>query len=259
MKNELFEKINISIQAPEELVEKTRNRMNNQKQLRPFYFRSVALCILLTCLVTGTVIIANHTLINEPVIERITADYRIDVYNPRAVVGDVDYVFVGYVNEIKDTEYKFQLNNPYTNYSVTILENIKGNLVKNEPITIQKDGGISKDGDYILIFEDDYLPELGKLYIFTVYVQDDGCLLVSGPNSSIVLEDEINKMINLNEDSFGITTEVLNSSKIVSLYKDAFVNQIKTKRIKKSSILDMTSDESMTEISEVAIVDSTSK
>lgn len=260
MSKEIFENIKKSVHPTDELVTSFKVRINKQNHIKSIQFHPVVTCVILISLIFSTFVIINHFNNNaEPVIERISGSCTIDVYNPKAVVGDVDYVFVGYVNEKNDTVYRFQKDDPYTNYSVIILENIKGNLVKDEPISIQKYGGISKDGDCILLAEDDYLPEQGKIYIFTVRVQDDGCLLVSGPNSSIVLEDVINQKIDVNTDNYGITEDILNSSKLVSTYKDAVVNQIKSNRQNKKSILEISSDESNIEINESVNVDSSSK
>lgn len=58
-------------------------------------------------------------------------------------------MFVGYVIEMKDTYYISGL--PYTRYSVNIIENIRGKLPPDTPITVNKEGGISEDSScYIL-------------------------------------------------------------------------------------------------------------
>lgn len=65
--------------------------------------------------------------------------YAINVDDPRAVSGFVDFVFVGKVEKQNDTRYEFVSNHetreekktsglPYTGYDIVVLENIKGNL-----------------------------------------------------------------------------------------------------------------------------------
>ncbi len=138
--------------------------------------------------------------------------FRIDVYDQSALVGDADYVFAGRVEEQTDTEYKFsvvgetsdgpvELSSPYTNYSVTVLKNIKGELIQDSAIPVQKAGGLEKDKSTSFVYEDDVLPEAGEIYVFFAYAQPDGSLLVSGPNSNIPLEITTNKKININIDS----------------------------------------------------------
>ena len=51
---------------------------------------------------------------------------------------------------------------PYTVYSITVLENIKGELRKNEPIEFFKHGGVNYDGLSISLLEGDQLLESGK-------------------------------------------------------------------------------------------------
>ena len=42
-----------------------------------------------------------------------------------------------------------------------------------------------------LPLDDDCLPEEGKEYIFLAYAQPDGALLVSGPNSNVMVDDSV--------------------------------------------------------------------
>ncbi|MBL3641714.1 cell surface protein [Bacillus sp. RHFB] len=125
--------------------------------------------------------------------------FAVDVDDPNETVGDADYVFIGRVDEDVDTLYKDpvtietsdgakEVSTPYTNYQVTVLQNIKGDLVTDTSIPIQKAGGINEDGSSVVLYEDDTLPEEGKSYVFLAYAQDDGSLLVSGPNSNEYVE-----------------------------------------------------------------------
>ncbi len=75
-----------------------------------------------------------------------------------------------------------ELTKPYTKYSVEVIENLKGELSQEEPITITKKGGITKDGKFCDLYESDVLPVNGNEYVFYIYAQEDGRNLVSGPN-----------------------------------------------------------------------------
>ncbi|OEF99035.1 hypothetical protein BHF71_02260 [Vulcanibacillus modesticaldus] len=82
-----------------------------------------------------------------------------------------------------------EVSDPYTKYSITIIDNMKGELKKYKEFDILKAGGISKDKKSIILYEDDELFQVGKYYIMAAYAQPDGSLLVSGPNSSLVLTE----------------------------------------------------------------------
>ena len=61
---------------------------------------------------------------------------------------------------------------PYTNYTIQVLENIKGELITDKPIPIVKQGGISEKQDAIYLFENDSLPsEKSHLYLLA-YAQE---------------------------------------------------------------------------------------
>jgi hypothetical protein len=138
-------------------------------------------------------LIKNSVSNKKTTISRLNASYSINTNDLTEIVGDADYVFVAYVNKELNTIYKHQadINDeglPYTNYSITVIDNIKGNLKKNTEIDIQKAGGLSKDGTTYFLYENDELLKEGKYYIISAYAQTDGLLLISGPNSSLMLK-----------------------------------------------------------------------
>lgn len=174
----------------------------------------------------------------------LVGSFSVDVNNPKETIGDADYAFLGQVNQYVDTEYKDpvtiervngteEITSPYTNYNVTVLKNIKGNLITDSPIQIQKAGGIIEDGSSVVLYEDDILLEEGESYIFLAYAQDDGSLLVSGPNSSIHVENIEEGMtanrISLDEESIDTITE----------YEDAYDNEKTTNRDRSISKFDV--------------------
>ncbi len=121
------------------------------------------------------------------------AEYAINVYDIKTVVGFADYYFIAKVVKKRDTTYRHKVpdeNNqgtkmigpPYTKYDVHIIKNIKGELPSD--ISIVKLGGISEDKKTIILYKDDILLEVGKTYEFSACAQKNGELLVSGPKSS---------------------------------------------------------------------------
>jgi hypothetical protein len=174
------------------------------------------------------------------------ASFVIDVDNPKAVVGYADYAFVGLVEEMTGTDYKFPvtketengpkvLTMPYTNYSVKVLGNIKGNLKKDVSIPLQKFGGLNDDKSTYFLFEDDFLPQKGKVYVFTATAEQDGSLLVSGPNSNIEVKTDFfskNSIQKLSEES--IANE-LTKTEEYKTYQDAYKNEIVKDRERSTS------------------------
>ncbi|WP_081327507.1 MULTISPECIES: hypothetical protein [Paenibacillus] len=179
----------------------------------------------------------NITKAGEVPTSYLHASFDINVDNPKEVVGFADYVFVGFVEEMTGTDYKFpvtketedgpkELKSPYTNYSIKVLDNIKGNLKKDVSIPLQKSGGLSEDKSTYLLYEDDFLPQKGKAYVFTAATQPDGSLLVSGPNSNIEVKTDFfskNSIQKLSEES--IANELTKTDEYKK-YQDAYKNEI---------------------------------
>lgn len=161
--------------------------------------------------------------------------FSIDYSDLNAVVGDADYVFVGTVASEEATVYKDavtvetddgktrEVSGPYTNYTVNVTKNIKGNLVTDTAIPIQKSGGLSEDGSQYFVYEGDELPVVGNEYIFFAYAQPDGSLLISGPVSNMSVSDNTSDIA-----PFSDSTEY---SDIV----DAYNNQVDSGRTRFTS------------------------
>lgn len=174
--------------------------------------------------------------------------FAVDVDDPKETVGDADYVFIGRVDEDVDTIYKNpvtietrdgtkEVSTPYTNYKVTVLQNIKGDLVTDTSIPIQKAGGINEDGSSVVLYEDDELPEEGKSYVFLAYAQEDESLLVSGPNSNEYVEG-IKQDVTSEKMEKGKASLNEEAIEVVSEYKNAFENEIPTDRDRSESEFD---------------------
>lgn len=167
--------------------------------------------------------------------------YTIDVYSYEELAGDADYVMIGKVADELGVDYKWpvmkenedgtqtELTKPYTKYSVEVIENLKGELSQEEPITITKKGGITKDGKFCYLYESDVLPVNGNEYVFYIYAQEDGRNLVSGPNSSIPLSDNRKELSTISEKA------MLDRESILEKVRNGVANQIETDREKRTS------------------------
>ena len=145
-------------------------------------------------------------------------------YDPREQLGNFPYVFVGFVEETHDymTERRKrefpkiikEIDRPMTECKVTVIKNIKGNLIEGISFSLYKSGGLSKNPRYIAMEQGDLIPESGKYYIFIGLAHADGTLTVGGLNDAIELES-------------GITADNLDNSLLYQEYVDAFNNQTK--------------------------------
>jgi hypothetical protein len=162
---------------------------------------------------------------------RMSGTFIIDVDNPNELVGDSDFVFVAKVISQDGYEYRNHITketedggmetigDPYTNYSVDIIENIKGNLIMDEVIPIRKFGGLYEDGSGFALFEDDEFPVVGETYIFFANTDLDGALLVDGPNSN----QKIDTPNNAKEPAL---EEIVDESEKVEEIEDAVDTQV---------------------------------
>lgn len=121
--------------------------------------------------------------------------FMVNIKNPKEIVGWGDYVFVAKVEDELRTEYTNLRKSedgtitgkPYTVYSITVIDNLKGNLKKNKPIEFLKHGGVNYDGKSISLLEGDRLLRSGKYYILVAVSETDGRLGQGMPYSAIEL------------------------------------------------------------------------
>lgn len=175
--------------------------------------------------------------LNDKEVSIIQGSFTIDVDSYAELAGDADYVIVGKVLKEMGTDYEnvVILENedgteredatPYTNYQVKVEENLKGELIQEEPIIITKKGGIMKDGKTYYIYSDDTLPVEGESYVFYIYGQKDGSNFVSGPNSTIPIDGDGNSEITTR--SVEIEDE---SENILKQVKEGVLNQVVRER-----------------------------
>lgn len=160
--------------------------------------------------------ISDYDVIKTLPINYITASWVFEKDNLFALIGYVDYVFVGKIIEYLRTEYDYyidangnyyQTDNPppMTVYKVEVLINIKNELNKN--INIYKDGGLRKDEKAIILYEDSTLFNVNDINVFYGIAQPDGRLFVIGSDEQVKMDLLIN-----NEDK-SIINAIKNSIK----------------------------------------------
>lgn len=165
-------------------------------------------------------------------IEYSSASYAYDTTTPEKAMGVADYAFVGKVTGVLRTEYRFPATvyseegekvayTPYTVYSVEIVENIKGELVKAKNIEVVQHGGITYDGKKIELMEGMKLLNVGEYYILLPYTASDGRMGISCSTSIVPLGQ-------------GLETDIVN--KYVKAYENQIVPEGKT--VKKSQVYD---------------------
>lgn len=125
---------------------------------------------------------------NKFPIDTYHASYAVDVSDLRAVVGDSDYVVVAKVTDYLSTTYSAS-GMPLTEYTVQVVENIKGHLDTTKEISIIKEGGLNEKNNKFIIYENDILPQVGKYYIFCIYAQGTGTNRVCGENCTLAIEN----------------------------------------------------------------------
>lgn len=150
------------------------------------------------------------------------ASFMVDVNNPEEIVGWGDYVFVAKIEAELRTEYTNIYESedgtitgkPYTVYSITVIDNLKGKLKKNQGIEFFKHGGVNYDGKSISLLEGDQLLECGKYYILVAAAESDGRLGQGMPNAAIELDAEDKQDIVSNEEYKNFKKYVKNEVKM---------------------------------------------
>lgn len=110
----------------------------------------------------------------------VEVDYIYDTSSREETAGMSDYVFVG--SGVLRTGYSYtadQAGLPYTVYTVDVVQNIKGTLPTDTPVTVKAAGGVNRTKTALVVVNDEYfIPEEGKKYIFAAGVDRDGTLVV---------------------------------------------------------------------------------
>ena len=118
-------------------------------------------------------------------------DWAFDVSDKRKVVGFHDYVFVGEVKKVVGTGYTDvdfsdgmrMFSQPYTQYEIRVLENLKGELVTDRNIPLTKHDGAYFFGRRVSMMEGDSLPDEDECYIFICITDENGELNIGNFSS----------------------------------------------------------------------------
>lgn len=151
----------------------------------------IALAVVCVASLIGVVI---YQLKKEPdyKINTIQGSYAFDHDDYVYYLREVDYAFVGKIEENLGTEYieeetmeEKETGTPYTKYQVSVSKIIKGDIEGGETLYVKKMGGLSKDKKEYYLCEEDNIPKEEEYYVFMAYAQKNGELLVAGKNSTI--------------------------------------------------------------------------
>lgn len=148
----------------------------------------------------------DKNLYNGLPVQYVHTTYVYDTSTMEKAIGASDYVFVAKINEIIETRYlnpievqndetgeKIIVSDPYTVYSISIIKNIKGNLITTEPIEFIQYGGLNKDGKGYTFLEGSGLLNVGSEYILMPdAITENGDIEVADPNRIILLDNSSN-------------------------------------------------------------------
>lgn len=118
-------------------------------------------------------------------------DWAYDVSDRNKVVGFHDYVFVGEVKKVVGTGYTQvdfsdglrMFSQPYTQYEIRVIENLKGELKTDGDIPLKKHDGVYFFGKRVSMLEGDTLPDVGECYIFICSADEEGELNIGSFSS----------------------------------------------------------------------------
>lgn len=187
------------------------------------------ICIIILGAIMGYISIKNNFYYND---KKSTISHAMRLYdtsNKELAVQMSDYIFVAKINSILKTDYrnpietetsnnqKIIIKTPYTIYEITVLENLKGNLIKNTPIEFVQYGGINEDGKSYTLLDNTPLLNVGEYYLLLVEtlpvtkeieISDKNLMIPLGNNysSKIELINEYKELILKNTSN---TTQTL--------------------------------------------------
>lgn len=118
-------------------------------------------------------------------------EWIFDIGDENKVVGFHDYVFVGEVKKVVGTGYSDvdfsdglkMFSQPYTQYEVRVIENLKGELKTDRDIPLTKHDGAYLFGKRVSMMKGDNLPDVGECYIFICSADEDGELNIGSFSS----------------------------------------------------------------------------
>lgn len=119
------------------------------------------------------------------------ASFAIDVTDDRKLVGAADNVFVGKV--IAQTGTKTNRLSPQTQFSVEVLENIKGRLTGT--VTVNQAGGYETivGKEYLYLMEGDQLLVSGETYLFVTRSKESEWHTFAPAYGNLLIEDQMDR------------------------------------------------------------------
>lgn len=140
-------------------------------------------------------------------IYRTSATYLHDTSTPENAIGDAVYAFIAKIDGINRTEYRNPVQievdvaglksktvyEPYTIYEITVIENLKANLVLNQSIELEQMGGIGENKEAYYFPEGTNLLNIGEYYIIIAYAPFENGNIQINRASSYVLLGNINE------------------------------------------------------------------
>ncbi len=145
--------------------------------------------------------------------------YFYDISTPEKAIGVSDYTFVAKINQQLRTEHKYVgtegLDNgiPYTIYSISVIKNIKGELITSKPIEFMQYGGLELDKKAYQLPVNGELLEVGSYYILMVQTWggEEGNVIETGIPSNIV--------------KLGTSLDSKNATTLIQNYSAAYENE----------------------------------
>jgi hypothetical protein len=155
-----------------------------------------------------------------------------DTSDPVSATAVSGYLFVAKVNKITDYHAnkllrKFpafieedleKLKGGYSEFEVSIVKNIKGDLPEGEDIQIYSGDGYDTTLTYITQSGDHGLPVVGNTYLFRCVATSDNNLVVLADNGQTLLDGEVN-------------AENVEAFEVVRTYEDAAIEAQDEKKV----------------------------
>lgn len=166
-------------------------------------------------------------------VENIIVDYVFDPNDLNAYAGFVDYIFIGKVEEVTGITYTdveliyhdFPIAKidgyPQTHYKITVLENIKGSLVKD--ITLTQGSGPAIGGKRMHLVAGQ-LMKGNDVHIFMAYTKDDGELHIGDAAGAVKLGSL------QNAEEYSELRKENQATETVQKYIEAYKNQDESHR-----------------------------
>lgn len=174
----------------------------------------ISVILLLIMASTITILILRNYYSNMDRI--ISINYAYDNSTPEKAIGCANYTFVAKINSVVKTKYEdgtlLYKGNPTTIYNVTVIENIKGELVTTKDVEVEVFGvTVEKDRTYTIVQGGIEKLNIGSYYILLPYVGvEKGALGLIDSKDAVRLGD----------------LEDEGTKNMISKYKKAYINQI---------------------------------